>query len=135
VTATRSPSSRTDKLGSAPTHSQDPSLHEQPIAPSCVGSTESGFAPFWLRSWDATWDSATHVLRRPDKFPEAVVIPILNAGRGNHDGIMVPDASKSTVHVHFAGSGRPRSRQLARKTPECRDRQLSWSRKSSGHRA
>jgi hypothetical protein len=68
-------------------------------------------------------DGVTHVLCRLDKFPKAVVIPILSAGGGNHARITIPGAGWSTGSARFAGSGRLCCRQLARKSPKCRDRQ------------
>ncbi len=69
-------------------------------------------------------NSAAHVLSRPDKFPKAVVITILSVGHGSHDPIMVPATSRSTVRDGIARAGQVHCRQLARKSPECRDRQL-----------
>ena len=69
-------------------------------------------------------DSAAHVLCVPDQLPKAVVITILSAGRGSHDPIMVPAASRSTFRDRISRTGRLGCRQLAHKSAECRDRQL-----------
>jgi hypothetical protein len=42
-------------------------------------------------------ESDAHVLGGPNQFPEPVVITSLNAGRGNHDRIMVSPAGRSTT--------------------------------------
>ena len=73
---------------------------------------------------DATLDSVVHILCGSDKFPKAMVIAILSAGRGNHEPIMVPAAIGSTFRNRFARVGRLRCRQLALKSPECRGREF-----------
>jgi len=76
------------------------------------------------RTRDAALDRVVHVLCRLDEFPKAVVIPILSAGRGNHDHIMVPAASRSIFRDRITRADWLCCRQLAMKTAECRDRQL-----------
>lgn len=68
------------------------------------------------------------VLKRisSDKLPSdrTVAQMILSACCDSHDHVMVPAASRSTFRDRFARGGRLCSRQLAHKSPECRDRQL-----------
>ena len=58
------------------------------------------------RTGNATLDSASHVLCRPDKLSKPVVISILSAGCGNHGGIMVPPVSASTTCDHITRADR-----------------------------
>jgi len=58
------------------------------------------------RAWYAILESAVHVLCLVDQFPKSVVITVLRADCGNHDLIMVPAASGSSVRDRIAGAGR-----------------------------
>jgi hypothetical protein len=67
------------------------------------------------------------ILRGADQMPETVIVATLRANSVGHNPIMIATDGKATDRMAIAGPDRLKWRELAHKSPECRDNQLCYS--------
>jgi len=92
-----------------------------------LGSRLAGLLPsgFQLRG-------TVDILCGADQIPETVVVTTLRASCGSHHPIMITPIGSATGLMAIAGPDRLKRRELAHKSPECRENQLGIPLKVGG---